>query len=315
MKKKTLLIIASIIAVLSTSIIVYASEAYKLVNISSSSEKDYYPEPKSDANLEPGIKWNPYVREYYDSKAYEWDTVEKKYVDLKLKKNKKQTGEVIQSKDPVEELMNSTDTNPINIAFKHYWEHYDKRLLAKSHYNPSEDQSFIDNILTIDPKYLPEMIDNVKKSSFSIIMMHAIGNISRVKDLTQVSEMPDGQENWLLKLEEVTSNMPDKVKKISDNIKNSTNESQKVQLKDDLSNFGLFAVPFMIDEINSGNTELSEVLNNILNTDLISFRKGKETEQNPTSKVDWKSWAKDNQETLAILKKLRVCQLLCVNSF
>jgi hypothetical protein len=261
-------------------------------------------EPKGNKNLPSHMKWNPYKGEYYNASDFAWDSVENMYIDKSILKQVKGSNNISASKNTVEEFIDDSKNSDSQLdkAIVKYLEERDPKLDLYSYYNPDEDQAFINNLLSVDIKYLPKMLEYANEDKFSVLMMHAIARIAKVEDLTSFDLNPEGVDKWKKKFDDLHNSAPAVVKNFSDKVKTSADSKIIESSKHEVKKLGMLAVPYLIDEISNGNIALTNTVEEIINTNTKTFNK--KNAKLEISKIAWNDWVQGNSDNIKTLKEL-----------
>lgn len=151
---------------------------------------------------------------------------------------------------------NKNSTDPLDIAIIK-WINNRKLNSHKSYYSSDEDETFKE-IITLGVKYLPEMLKRIQKNDDvqTGVLMDAFSKISKVDSLKQIDISEEGKKEWKRKCNEILKNTPAKVKSAALKVKNGDIENAKNEIKE----FGIFVLPYALDEANLGNKEMASLV-------------------------------------------------------
>ncbi|TYQ17725.1 UNVERIFIED_CONTAM: hypothetical protein Cloal_0087 [Acetivibrio alkalicellulosi] len=127
----------------------------------------------------------------------------------------------------------------------------------KSRYEPDKDKTFKE-IVKLGVEYLPEMLDRIEEdNAFKTgVLMDAFSRISNVDALKRIDVSEEGKKEWKQKCKDVMENAEQKVKNAKEKINNGDVESAKNEIKE----LGVFALPYVVDEIENGNKNMETLL-------------------------------------------------------
>lgn len=252
----------------------------------------FYPEPEHKSEIPANLIWNTYTNEYYDSDVVSWDTEKKQYA-LVIKENQiKENDEMmIDYRSPEQWIEdNKNSTNAIDQAIISYYNEsklcYEKNpnLAARSFYSPDEDPVLY-IMVDLGIEYLPEMIKRIENNDiWSGLLMTSVAQIANIKELSFVSVVPDDMKKW-----------------ISDLNNRILTAQSRVQSGNDIIGSGVFALPYIMDELNNGNDSVIKHLPDILYK---CYNLNKE-ELVIKDKVYWINWFNEHKNEVEVLRNIK----------
>jgi len=274
MKKNSFLVAIIVLISLITVITIYGN-----INVSSQSNyksnetiknnEKLYTEPPRTEDIPDYVLWNPYKGVYYDSNVYDLDENTGEYTMKEPVAYGDMGGDPIDPIDMVDEHARNEEwvknklkvgtNDPLDIALIEYnkalHENIPSKIVFSSEcYSAEKDPNFyIISDLGID--YVPEMVERVLNNEpFSKQLLHAVALMTKLK--------PDfrgtykSKVEWIDHMYEIIDESESKVKNISKRIKENElkqNDDLMKQLKAELDDLGIFAYPYINEEIKAGN--------------------------------------------------------------
>lgn len=132
-------------------------------------------------------------------------------------------------------------------------------------------------------EYLPYMIDHIEKNPdrYADALIVAVQKIAK----TYINEGYNSPNEWIVLWNDYVKSIPQKVSEIKKEMKK--NKSKKA----DLVQFGVLAIPLILEDVKAGNEEMADVVRTILSSDLIV--PDEEIPENLKDKSILKSWVDD----------------------
>ncbi len=257
----------------------------------------------------PGhVKWNTERGEYYNAESFTWNSERRTYEPIMPQPKPEELEKIKRVKTDVEWM--EENKNSPSIVKKAIIEYY-AALAEEAIRNPyiSKSSRFRPEILKsmkilidLGVGNLPEMIKEIKENNpFGPHLMYAISSMTNVEELGKyLSAPPDGVTYWLKSLKETVSDAEDKVKILSGNLKYAKTKGVKEKAKSELKGLGLFAVPFMVDEIKKGSDELVEFLPETVD----EYSNVDKVELSKKDKAFWNNWFDENKDNIEVLRKV-----------
>lgn len=273
--------------------------------------KTKYKAPRSSQNISNSVVWNADKGEYYNADSFIWNaekqTYEPKPVFIPQGELKNKAAYV----SPENFIKNNENTNDIiDRALVNYYkkvqEIYNSNNISisqkvSSQYTPNKDEA-LKEITSLGVKHIGEMIKRIKNNhQGSDYLMYSVNSIGGVKDLdSYVSASSEGIKLWQAKFKDKLSNVKSKVKETSEKLKKDKSANSIKKAKSDLEPFGIFSLPYIIDEINNDNDEIIEILPDIANI----YTKSNKEKLNIKDKSGWIQWFKENEEGIKALRNI-----------
>lgn len=293
MKRKVIIFSLTAVFILSLSLI--AAKASK-VN---------YPESQRPKGIADSVVWNPDLGEYYNSDNFIWNPEIQGYQPKEMNK----PVEILNSHITEEEFIvaNSGTTDEVDKAVVKYYKKV-RAIIASgytqgvygpgsSNYDPKEDPAFNELTSNLKIEHFPNMISKIKnKHTASCRLMNAINEMANIHDLNKyVSTKP---ELWLSHLKQKSNWAELKVKESAEKLKDNSNDNIKKQVKEELKSYGLFVLPYIMDEISEGNIAMIDLLPDLVG----KYSEKDKDELSGKSKDYWEDWFKEHSEDIKALK-------------
>ncbi|MCX7921543.1 MAG: hypothetical protein N3B21_05940 [Clostridia bacterium] len=116
--------------------------------------------------------------------------------------------------------------------------------------------------------------------------------------VADIDESDNGRTNWMKSLKEKLSSIDHKLKEASENAKVAKSKEEKDKIKNSVKEFGLFALPYVQDEIDKGDYSLVEYLPEVVD----SYTKVGKDELEKKDNQFWKVWFDKNQGDIKVLR-------------
>ncbi len=167
-------------------------------------------------------------------------------------------------------------------------------------YDYTKNNQFYDALVALGPEALPVLEDKVIKSENNGLDEYILAIAAEEIAKVNLKEDNEGKfiyswsnaKAWPAVWDSHLRSLPEKVKEIT------SSSLSKQKKADKLSRLGTPAIPFILDEIGAGNTEISASLDVLLKGDkkVVNF---------DSSKIDdIKQWSKDNNNKFEDLREL-----------
>lgn len=242
------------------------------------------PEPTNNKDVPSYAKWEPMLGAYISEDLY-YDKESKSFRDkVKYDENYKDS-EAYKREKWLEKNRQSS-----NVLYKSIleWDKSQSESLSFSAIrNIKNEPSFKNNILVLGYDYLPEMVQIVMNDNvWDEPMIAAIECMSGIECLPQGMLLDSAEfkhDIWKKTFKEYMANAKDMVKS-----------------KKDIEKLGMFALPFIEEEINNGNTSYTSYIPLIL-----SKCEGESKENLSGQDVDYlKKWVAKNNKKITTLKSI-----------
>lgn len=292
MNSKKIIILALVLSVISILSI--------FNNVQANNKKKIFPAPQNQfsPNESENIKWNSEKNEYYDSEFFKWDSERGDYVPKVSAKYKpkplirdfaKETNEWISK--------NHNSTDKLDRAIISFCEDINKKTIPSSsialafqkdypHYQVFADLG-IDGLIEMKNR-----IEN--EDTWSFILQRAIAYTTKIDSLYAYADAAEEQVNiklWVGEFEKVAKEAKFETEKALKN---------KELLSKCIEKYGIFTLPYLMDSINSGDTDSIEYLPQITER-LDKNNNGKLKTYNSS---DWKSWFKNNKANMEKIREM-----------
>ncbi|MFZ5988131.1 MAG: hypothetical protein ACOYWZ_13535 [Bacillota bacterium] len=178
-------------------------------------------------------------------------------------------------------------TNPIDQALIK-WVDYSQsnpQDITKSYSNlfTQEDKKFKELFLNLGIEHLPEIIERVNDDRWGFLMIDCVQGMTKIKNVWNIGSSKEQRKAWL------------------DKFKETVNSAEKrVKSKDDIQSLGLFAVPFIMDELEKENYEYLEYLPDLVD-EYTGLSKG---ELQKKDIAFWKRWSKKHERDIKVLRNI-----------
>lgn len=250
-------------------------------------ESVYIPEPPRTREVPSYQIWEPMLGAYISEDLY-YDKESRTFRD----KHETMAVENYENSEPyrLDKWLekNKNSNKPLHKAIMAWQKYRSEHPSLCSFYDIKSDPGFIDNIEALGLEYVPEMLEMVTKDNvWNFPLLTAVECITGVEGC-----LPEG---WLLDDEESKHEMWKESFK-----KYMTDAKEMVKNDKDVEKLGLFALPYIAEEIENGDTKHLDKMASIVS-------KHEKVSKDKLSKKDakaWKDWIKNNEKKITIIKEI-----------
>ncbi len=188
----------------------------------------------------------------------------------------------------------------IEIAIHKYKEAHGKdTAIKKSYYNPYEDK-YLYILSDLGIRNVAAMMKKIEKGHpDSNTLMYGLCKLLRL-DCEGIEAPYTTRMKWVESIKDKKTNVESTVRSLSDMIKGNETPMSKEAAISELSEYGLLAVPYIIDQIEISEYSLAFCLPELLDE---YMKIDKEVLKTKDARF-WKSWGKENKEEIKLLKEL-----------
>ncbi|MCK9312782.1 MAG: hypothetical protein M0P20_01835 [Methanocorpusculum sp.] len=190
-------------------------------------------------------------------------------------------------------LFTDINKSPLEKALAEYEAEYMKNPSFKAYYDPKDDHAL--TILTkLGVKVLPDMMERIQSNPEKAgVLMYAVQEITSVKREQFIDASNQGRKAWLNEMNAVMKKAPTTVHENALQLENNPTDQTAVN---NIINLGIFAAPFVMDEVAKGNTQV------LVCMDKIAVAHNILTDKNIQS--TWTDWTKIHENDLKVLQNM-----------
>jgi hypothetical protein len=257
---------------------------------------------KNDISKQKGVSWNPDKKEYYNSDSFTWDHEKQCYLPILKYSNQKLLSLSYTPADEEKWLTeNKNSKNSIDIAIIEFnnkikEENQKKPNLSSATLSIDDEAYNVFSNLSIDS--LNEMLTKIKNNTiFSDLLRVGVQKMTKVKDSNLVI---NDNAKWLKEFNSKISSADNKIKYYSEKIKSGVDIQTENQIDEDIQSYGIFAAPYLLDELNNGNDKMMKYLPSSLE----NYCKDSKDNLSKKDKTYWQNILQNHKDDMNKLKNL-----------
>ncbi|OPZ93231.1 MAG: hypothetical protein BWY74_01216 [Firmicutes bacterium ADurb.Bin419] len=248
-------------------------------------ESVYIPEPPSTREVPSYMRWEPMLGEYISDDLY-YDKESRTFKDKPVVEENYENSEPYRKEEWLKKNKNSD--KPLHKAIMAWKKYRSEHPSLSSLYDIKSDLGFIDNIEALGLDYVPEMLEMLTKDN---VWNHPL--LAAVECITGVEGcLPEGV---LLDDAEFKHEMWKESFR-----KYMTDAKEMVKNDKDVEKLGLFALPYIAEEIENGDTKHLDQMASIVS----KHEKVSKDELLTKDEEYWKGWIKNNEKKITIIKEI-----------
>lgn len=263
----------------------------------------------NDIAHQKGVTWNPERKEYYNSDDFKWDPVKKIYIAI-IKNVDTSTIPRIKNNETTQEWLqkNPNPTDSIDKALITL----NKVCIEETRANPylalrsdcpfTKDDPCYDVFLTLKVSDLKRIVTRISNQDvWSYVLQKAFARMTNIQGLELGANDP---LVWVNNLKNKVSSIPLKIKNYSVELKNGVSNQTYTSINNDIQSYGIFAVPYIMDEVNNGNDQMIKFLPSLVDKSMMDKPDISKNDLDKKDKSYWLNWFESNKTDISELREM-----------